>query len=59
METDWEAAAAAFYALRGIRPADFLQFPLTEKIFLHAAMEKDLDLELRKLEILAGVKRRR
>lgn len=47
--------AAAYYAVRGIRPADFLKFPNTEKLFMIAAMERELRRENKKLESLAEV----
>jgi len=52
---NWEAAAA-FYAVRGILPSTFLRLPLTEKIFLHAAMEQDFKLEMRKLAAMVSRK---
>lgn len=45
--------AAAYYAVRGIRPADFLQFPKTEKLFMIAAMENEFKRENKKFESLA------
>ncbi len=47
--------AAAYYAVRGIRPADFLKFPNTEKLFMIAAMERDFERENKKLESLAKI----
>lgn len=36
--------------MRGIKVKDFLEMPLVEKIFYHAAMAKELETEKVKLE---------
>lgn len=47
---------AAFFSLRGIRPQDFVNFPLSEKILMYEAMSMNHKIEIEKLKILANCK---
>jgi len=43
---------AAYFACRGLPLNDFLNLPLIEKLFYRAAMEEEIKIESKKLELL-------
>ena len=44
---------AAYFAVRGVRPADFFTLPLVEQVFYYESMRREVKFENQKLEFLA------
>ena len=55
LKSDWRAATAAYFSLRGLKVSEFLNMPKMEQLFYHAVKEAEEERRHKELKTIIEV----